>query len=929
MGIWINNASSIVIQNLSVHESGGDGIYIGARLGSQSSRDVHISDVTLDKNYRQGMSVAGAVNMLVERCVFSNTAGTAPSAGVDIEPNRPTQQITNVSFIDCIASNNSGPGFAFYIAHFDSSTPPFGLLLDNYTVTSGFHYGIIINYIAPGVRGSMTVANSSVAGTAFGPLAIINKATPDSSVTVRGCDFDASSCPRYINISASRSIRPSAIIVAGYQNFTVGAVRFEDVTVRDSQNRPWLASAALAGQSVEDVSASGMVVHNQHGCTQSGPLHLAAKCAARHGPSSLKSDDEVHPPGPHTHQPRRTTPPAEMPQKWARCPSGAMWRDCPNIHNTGAGTVEACEALCTATERCTAINYAPFSCALRACPNGTEPDWTRTGFVGWASYPLACPAPTPTPPPPPPPVPPTPKLVSAALGSHMVLQRAPASARVWGSASPGAAVTVSFDGQPLPAATANGNGTWRLSLPPTAAGGPTHVLQITDGVTNVTLDDIVFGDVYLCGGQSNMVFAMPAIENATEEIAAADRYPAIRLFTVGEGTGGRTGAANAQADFGSVLQPWVRASSVSVASGGRFGLFSAVCWIFGRTVFDGLGGAVPIGLISSNWGGTKIESWSPDAVFEACPGVARGPLSNQGPHYNAMVAPLAHGPMALTGFAWYQAENNVQPTNESVVPNTNQGARQYACAFPALIQSWRAAFGVPAAYFGFVQLSTWCKPTDGIPRMRAAQMAALRLDGMVGYATNADHGAQCNIHPPPKQYAGARLGNSALALVYKQPAHVRTWKSPSFAGHAALPPQRLSLSAGAIADTLSVIVNVSGVSSELTADVYPWNYVQLARDGGISPLRFNCSANHIAGDSGASVCGWAAILTSDGEWLNATVSVVGSAALLFTSPRPDASAAGLAVVGSSYGWAAIPMLSVYDRATMLPLLPWNTSVLAP
>jgi hypothetical protein len=332
---------------------------------------------------------------------------------------------------------------------------------------------------------------------------------------------------------------------------------------------------------------------------------------------------------------------ASTASRWYRCPGGMIWRRCPNLHNTGAGTAAACEALCAATKGCTAINYSPVSCALRACPNGTEPGWQHRGYVGWASYPLTCRVP----PPPPPPPPPSPQpLVSATLGSHMVLQRAPASARVWGSAPPGTAVSVSLDGERLPTVAADKNGTWRQSLPPTAASSTrTHLLEVTDGVRRTTLSDILFGDVFLCGGQSNMVFAMPAIENATAEIAAASRYPAIRLFTVGEGTGGRTGVAHAQADLSTVLQPWSRASNVSVASGGRFGIFSAVCWIFGRTIFEGLGGSVPVGLVASAWGGTRIESWSPDAVFEACPAAKRGPLSNQGPHWNAMIAPFAHG----------------------------------------------------------------------------------------------------------------------------------------------------------------------------------------------------------------------------------------------------------------------------------------------
>ena len=88
---------------------------ITATNGLPGSRDIHISDCIFDKNYRQGMSIIGAVNMLVERSVFSNTNGTAPSAGVDVEPYLPTFEVANVSFIDCQASNNSGPGFASVI----------------------------------------------------------------------------------------------------------------------------------------------------------------------------------------------------------------------------------------------------------------------------------------------------------------------------------------------------------------------------------------------------------------------------------------------------------------------------------------------------------------------------------------------------------------------------------------------------------------------------------------------------------------------------------------------------------------------------------------------------------------------------------------------------------------------------------------------
>ena len=97
-----------------------------------------------------------------------------------------------------------------------------------------------------------------------------------------------------------------------------------------------------------------------------------------------------------------------------------------------------------------------------------------------------------------------------------------------------------------------------------------------------------------------MQFSLPATINSTQEAAAANAYPDIRLFTVGQGTSSKTPLT----DLKTIEQVWARANQTTVSGGGGFGYFSAVCWFFGKGIHDGLGGAVPIGLISNNWGGT-------------------------------------------------------------------------------------------------------------------------------------------------------------------------------------------------------------------------------------------------------------------------------------------------------------------------------------
>ena len=213
-------------------------------------------------------------------------------------------------------------------------------------------------------------------------------------------------------------------------------------------------------------------------------------------------------------------------------------------------------------------------------------------------------------------------FISATLGDNMVLQR-DTPAVVWGySEYPGATVqaallrpTESFDSNTdeedtvlskvvhLATTTVEDDGTWRLSFPPQPASLTPQVIAVkaTTGETG-QLNNVLFGDVYICGGQSNMEFAMPAQTDGKDEAAQGDHYPHIRVFTVGKGTRSSTPLPDLQ----TITQTWSVAGSHSLLEPtGGWGYFSAVCWFFGNQESEGLGNQVPLGLISSNWGGTK------------------------------------------------------------------------------------------------------------------------------------------------------------------------------------------------------------------------------------------------------------------------------------------------------------------------------------
>ena len=273
------------------------------------------------------------------------------------------------------------------------------------------------------------------------------------------------------------------------------------------------------------------------------------------------------------------------------------------------------------------------------------------------------------------------------------------------------------------------------------------------------------GDVYVCGGQSNMAFSLGANENAQQYANEANKYPTIRLFTVGT----RTSSKVLLMDLQTISQNWSVASNTSVTDHSKFGRFSAVCWFFGKNVHDKLNGTVPIGLISDNWGGTKVELWTTPESTKPCGHLSQGIL------YNAMIVPYSVGPMAVSGFTWYQGESDLGGDPTKPGPNGN-----YSCTQTAMIEQWRADFQVPEAFYAIVQLSTWTPNPQLLAELRDQQLYTGTVLKNFAYGTNADYGAGGNIHPPYKQHVGQRLANAAMAIVYGQDVN---WRSPTFVHH--------------------------------------------------------------------------------------------------------------------------------------------------
>lgn len=393
---------------------------------------------------------------------------------------------------------------------------------------------------------------------------------------------------------------------------------------------------------------------------------------------------------------------------------------------------------------------------------------------------------------------------AALFTDHLVLQR-DRPIPVWGTAAaPGANVMVSFAGHTA-TATADADGRWLVTLPAQPADAAGRELTISSGATTLTLSDVLVGEVWLASGQSNMAWTIAQTRDAALDAPASAELTGVREFMVERRTS-ETVAVDVTSARG-----W------QVAGPDTTPAFSAVAFYFAREVHARLG--VPVGIINSSWGGTRVEAWMSEETLAASePGQrahtaqakanaawpalepahreavatwanardaardagkafttraprlplgARGQPNNAAALYQGMIHGLA--PVALQGALWYQGESNAGRAHE------------YRELFGDMITSWRDHFADPSLDFFWVQLTSFA--AGGGERrnwafLREAQTQTLDLPH-TGQAVIYDLGDVRDIHPRNKLDVGRRLARLALHRTYGLPVPD---EGPRFAG---------------------------------------------------------------------------------------------------------------------------------------------------
>ncbi len=361
--------------------------------------------------------------------------------------------------------------------------------------------------------------------------------------------------------------------------------------------------------------------------------------------------------------------------------------------------------------------------------------------------------------------------------SNMVLQREKPIA-MWGWAVPGEDVTVSFSGQ-TQTAKAGGDGAWRVVFPAMPATAEPLQMTIEGKDATIALDNILIGDVWVMGGQSNMQEPLVNLEGGHMEIASAN-FPKIRLLTVPAVIDHKE-----KRDFPRRQKDKQPDGDWDICSPQTVPSFSGIGYIFARRIH--MASQIPIGVIDASYWGTPVESWTPLSVVTSMESdVVRalmahwdkhsiqaggGPIDNQnypGNCYASIIAPIAG--LAVKGAVWHQGYNNARPDAETF----------YYQVFPKMIASWRAAFHDASMPFGIISLCTDTTPQTldnylecmmdfGIYVREAHYKTFVDLtkagDKNIGYASSYDL-RRAWWHPELKIPAAERIARWAMATQY-------------------------------------------------------------------------------------------------------------------------------------------------------------------
>ena len=344
----------------------------------------------------------------------------------------------------------------------------------------------------------------------------------------------------------------------------------------------------------------------------------------------------------------------------------------------------------------------------------------------------------------------------AIVSSNMVLQRN-TDIVLWGWA--GAKEKISIEASWLNEmlnVEADEEGNWQVEVRTSNNKDP-QTINIKSEASDITLEDVLFGEVWLCSGQSNMQQPVKGYNGqptfGTIMATTKSDNPNLRLFTV-DRVGSKTPLKDIEKYTG-----WQQASPESVLD------FSAVAYFFGQQLQEILD--VPVGMIHTSWGGSSVQAWVSKEMISSYQEVNIEDVditksTNHIPTalFNGMINPLI--PFTIKGALWYQGESN------------RKEPQVYKDLFPAMVKDWRSRWEIGDFPFFYVQIAPYMygnndafETVDNSAFIRETQLQCLNLIPNSGIAITMDIGDDYCIHPPKKKEVADRLLFNALNKTYE------------------------------------------------------------------------------------------------------------------------------------------------------------------
>ncbi|NLF60066.1 MAG: right-handed parallel beta-helix repeat-containing protein [Lentisphaerae bacterium] len=279
--ISLHGCKGITIRDLTLKNSGGDGIYLGSGAGQSYCQDIVYENITSLDHHRSAGGVISAVNMVVRNCRFRDSRGTPPEEGFGFEPNHPDQPIQNILLEDCELTGNHGFGSYIYTSQSASSTPPLSITYRNCLLADNDAGGFSVHPAQGGgnsLRGKVELHNCRIVAPKGKALVLANLAGGLFSVTFRDCVLDVRGNPNVpIRLSSSMSIP--------YGDLDLGNLK-----IIDSEARAPISFEGLKGAGILGLRGQPTVQIGLEGAPK--PVDLAA-IAASHPPNMLLQERKL------------------------------------------------------------------------------------------------------------------------------------------------------------------------------------------------------------------------------------------------------------------------------------------------------------------------------------------------------------------------------------------------------------------------------------------------------------------------------------------------------------------------------------------------------------------------------------------------------------------------------------------------------------